>query len=82
MSKVLVHMHVMTARFGLLRTMNDFMDDKTWKSCAGYLLCITSVLGDGEEKYILGHFRIDKAANDMLVTQAAMWGKMMLAAVV
>jgi len=78
--EVPVLMHVVTAQFDLLRTMDDFMDAKTWKSCAGYLWRIASALEDGEEKYTLGHLSADEAADDLLATQAAVGGKMKAAA--
>lgn len=51
-------MQVIAAQFGLLRTMDDFMDTATWKSCASYLERITDVL---EEGYSLGAETVDEA---------------------
>ena len=40
-------MHVIAAQFGLQRTLDDYMDTSTWKTCASYLQRIASVLDDG-----------------------------------
>lgn len=50
-------MHVISAQFGLQRTIDDFMDTPTWKACASYLQRIASVLDDG---YTLGVDQIDE----------------------
>ena len=51
-------MQVIAAEFGLLRTMDDFMDTATWKSCAAYLERIADALDDG---YKLGVETVDEA---------------------
>lgn len=40
-------MHVVSAQFALQRTLDDYMDVNTWKSCAGNLDQIIQVLEDG-----------------------------------
>jgi translation initiation factor 3 subunit C len=44
-------MYVISAQFGLQRTMDDYMDTAVWRSCAAYLQRIAAVLDDG---YTLG----------------------------
>ena len=51
-------MNVITAQFGLLRTMDDCMDATTWKACAAYLQRIADVLDDG---YKLGVETLDES---------------------
>ena len=46
--EVPILMHVATAQFDLVRTLDDYMDSKTWKACAGYLDRIAGILEDGE----------------------------------
>jgi translation initiation factor 3 subunit C len=65
-------MFVVTAQFDLQRTMDDFMDTITWKSCASYLQRIASVLDDG---YTLGLERVEEG--DLVLGTAT--GKMMKA---
>jgi translation initiation factor 3 subunit C len=65
-------MNVITAQFGLLRTMDDCMDASTWKGCATYLQRIADVLDDG---YRLGVEVIDES--DLI---AAAGGKKLKAA--
>lgn len=40
-------MHVISAQFGLQRTLDDTMETATWKSCASYLQRIADVVDDG-----------------------------------
>ena len=46
-------MHVMTAQFDLVRTLDDSMDLSTWQACAGHLNRVTSILEGDAEKYTL-----------------------------
>jgi translation initiation factor 3 subunit C len=46
-------MHVITAQFDLIRSLDDCMDTQTWKSCATYLNKVASILEDGDTKYRL-----------------------------
>ena len=39
-------MYVISAQFGMLRTMDDSMDSDTWRTCANYLARISNVLLD------------------------------------
>ena len=57
--EVPILMYVVSAQFGLQRTMDDFMDTATWTSCANYLQRISHVLV--EEGYKLGVETIDEA---------------------
>jgi hypothetical protein len=50
-------MHVITAQFDLVRTLDDYMETPVWKACAEHLERVSSVLEEGEDdskKYILG----------------------------
>jgi hypothetical protein len=50
-------MHVITAQFDLVRTLDDYMETSVWTSCAGHLERVSSVLEEGEDdskKYVLG----------------------------
>ena len=51
--EVPILMHVMTAQFDLVRTLDDSMDLATWQACAGHLKRVTDVLEGGAEKYTL-----------------------------
>ena len=57
--EVPILMYVISAQFGLQRTMDDFMDTATWSSCANYLERISHVLVD--EGFKLGVETIDEA---------------------
>jgi translation initiation factor 3 subunit C len=56
-------MYVISAQFGLQRTLDDYMDTATWKSCANYLERIANVLDEG---YVLGVENVD--SSDLLMT--------------
>lgn len=43
-----VLMHVITAQFDMQRTIDDYMETPMWRSCAGYIERIGSILGNGE----------------------------------
>jgi translation initiation factor 3 subunit C len=60
--EVPILMHVISAQFGLQRTLDDFMDTATWKSCANYLERIGNVLDEG---YVLGVENVD--SSDLLL---------------
>ena len=61
--EVPILMYVIAAQFGLQRTLDDYMDTPTWKSCATYLQRIADVVDDG---YVLGLESMDES--DLLVT--------------
>ena len=61
--EVPILMYVISAQFSLQRTMDDYMDTSTWRSCATYLERISSVVTDGG--YKLGVETIDEA--DMIL---------------
>jgi translation initiation factor 3 subunit C len=52
-------MYVISAQFALQRTMDDYMDVGTWKSCASYLQRIADVIVD--DGYRLGVETLDEA---------------------
>jgi translation initiation factor 3 subunit C len=51
-------MYVISAQFGLQRTLDDVMDTPTWKSCAAHLQRIADVLDEG---YKLGVEEVDES---------------------
>lgn len=57
--EVPILMYVISAQFGLQRTMDDCMEAGTWRSCASYLERITKVVV--EDGYRLGVETIDEA---------------------
>lgn len=59
-----VWMYVISAQFGLQRTLDDVMDASTWKSCAAYLERIASVLDEG---YNVTQEQVD--ASDILLVK-------------
>ena len=61
--EVPILMYVISAQFSLQRTMDDYMDTATWRSCSTYLERISSVITDGG--YKLGVQTIDEA--DMIL---------------
>jgi len=64
-------MHVMTAQFDLVRTLDDYQDTPTWRACANYLERVASVLEDGDKhfkKYTLGTATF--GADDLMVGNA------------
>jgi len=61
--EVPILMYVISAQFGLQRTMDDYMDTATWRSCSTYLERIIDVITDGG--YKLGVETIDEA--DMIL---------------
>ena len=61
--EVPILMYVISAQFSLQRTMDDYMDTSTWRSCSTYLERISSVITDGG--YKLGVETIDEA--DMIL---------------
>ncbi len=56
--EVPILMYVISAQFGLQRTMEDFMDTLTWKACAGYLQRIADVVDEG---YTLSNEAVDES---------------------
>jgi len=68
-------MHLITAQFDLQRTIDEFMDIKSWKSCARQLNRIADVLAD--EKWKLGVLSADDVANDMMLLNMANKGNVM-----
>ncbi len=64
-------MHVITAQFDLVRTLDDYMETPVWKSCAEHLERVATVLEEGEDdakKYVLGAAIDDDG--DVMITNA------------
>ena len=57
--EVPILMYVISAQFGLQRTIDDYMETGTWRACASYLNRISDVIVD--EGYKLGVETIDEA---------------------
>jgi translation initiation factor 3 subunit C len=55
--EVPILMYVISAQFGLQRTMDDYMDATTWKACATYLQRIADVMDDD---YTIGVETVDE----------------------
>jgi translation initiation factor 3 subunit C len=55
--EVPILMYVISAQFGLQRTMDDYMDATTWKACATYLQRIADVM---DEDYTIGVETVDE----------------------
>lgn len=51
-------MHVISAQFGLQRTLDDYMDTATWRACASYLQRIAEVVESG---YSLGVQEVEES---------------------
>jgi translation initiation factor 3 subunit C len=64
--EVPILMYVISAQFGLQRSIDDFMDSATWRTCASYLERITGVLAEG---YQLGVQTVDEA--DLITKNAS-----------
>jgi len=73
-----VLMHVITAQFDMQRTIDDFMDTPTWRSCAGYLERVGSILEDEKEGWKVGPMTAedDELASDMMMATMGKAGKM------
>ena len=74
--EVPILMYVISAQFGLQRSMDDYMDTATWRSCATYLSRIADVIVD--DGYRLGVETIDEA--DMVLGGSKTSNKMKAAA--
>ena len=64
--EVPILMYVISAQFGMQRTMDDFMETPAWRSCASYLQRISDFIVD--EGYRLGVETVDEA--DMILGKA------------
>lgn len=65
-------MHVITAQFDMQRTIDDYMETPSWRSCASYLSRIGDILDNGEGWKIgaLTGGEEDDLANDLMITAA------------
>lgn len=64
-------MHVITAQFDLVRTLDDYMETPDWKACAKYLERVASVLEEGDDdskKFVLGPASNDD--DDIMISNA------------
>jgi hypothetical protein len=52
--EVPILMHVATAQFDLVRTMDDFMTEPSWNSTHSYLKRIAATLDDTTQNWVLG----------------------------
>lgn len=69
-------MHVITAQFDMQRTIDDYMETSSWRSCASYLSRIGDILDNGEGWKIGGLTGGEEdLASDLMIT-AAGGGKM------
>lgn len=67
--EVPVLMHVITAQFDLQRTIDDYMETASWRSCASYLGRIGSILDDGKG-WKIGAMQEEDLADDLMITAA------------
>lgn len=89
--EVPILMHVITAQFDLIRTLDDHMETKSWKACMAQLNRIASILEDGDDnskKYqlctasieeddlMIGNVMAKKKNNKMGMKDAAGVGEM------
>ena len=72
-----VLMHVITAQFDMQRTIDDYMDTPTWRSCAGYLERVGSILDD-KKGWKIGTMTAEdgELASDMMMATMGKAGKM------
>jgi len=62
--EVPILMHVVTAQFDLVRSLDDYMDMTTWKSCLVYLNRIAGILENDEEKDDSKKYRLGGGIED------------------
>lgn len=67
-----VLMHVITAQFDLQRTIDDYMETSSWRSCASYLSRIGSILDDEKAGWKIGSLtgEDEDLANDLMISAA------------
>ena len=65
-----VLMHVITAQFDLQRTIDDYMETPSWRSCAGYLSRIGTILDNGEGWQVGAMTQDEEMANELMITAA------------
>jgi translation initiation factor 3 subunit C len=68
-----VLMHVITAQFDMQRTIDDYMETASWRSCASYLSRIGAILDDEKEGWRVGALtggEEDDLANDLMISAA------------
>ena len=67
-----VLMHVITAQFDLQRTIDDYMETSSWRSCASYLSRIGSILDDEKAGWKIGSLtgEDEELANDLMISAA------------
>lgn len=65
-----VLMHVITAQFDMQRTIDDYMETSSWRSCASYLSRIGAILDSGEGWQIGGLTGEEDLSNDLMISAA------------
>ncbi len=65
-----VLMQVITAQFDMQRAIDDYMETQMWRSCAGYIERIGSILDDEAEGWKIGSMTgaEEELANDMMMS--------------
>jgi hypothetical protein len=65
-----VLMQVITAQFDMQRAIDDYMETQMWRSCAGYIERIGSILDDEAEGWKIGPMtgEEEELANDMMMS--------------
>ncbi len=65
-----VLMHVVTAQFDMQRGIDDYMETRMWRSCAGYIERIGSILDDGKEGWVVGPMtgEDEELVNDLMMS--------------
>jgi hypothetical protein len=63
-------MHVVTAQFDMQRGIDDYMETRMWRSCAGYIERIGSILDDAKEGWIIGPMtgEDEELVNDLIMS--------------
>jgi hypothetical protein len=63
-------MYVVTAQFDMQRGIDDYMETRMWRSCAGYLERIGSILGDGKDGWVIGPMtgEDEELVNDLMMS--------------
>jgi len=65
-----VLMHVVTAQFDMQRGIDDFMETRMWRACAGYIERIGTILDDNHEGWVIGSMTSEdeELANDLAIS--------------
>jgi hypothetical protein len=65
-----VLMHVVTAQFDMQRGIDDFMETRMWRACAGHIERIGTILDDIHEGWVIGSMTSEdeELANDVAIS--------------